>query len=317
VNDPTVSVLFVVGNQRERAARALASILGQNGIDRAEVVLLDCGRPPMESLPGADDPVVRVFPRPERGDFGALRADAVRLSRSPIVVFVEEHVEVLPGWLEAIESAFADGAFAGVGAEVHSLNSGVGVSDLIAAMNYVRWQPPARRREDVDVIVGHNAAYLRAALIAFGVELDDLLGSEPVLQRRLVESGGRLLVDPAVRIAHRNEVSVRSICRGYYLWNVSFGATWAATDNWSAMRRAAQVVGIPWWVARRVTQMVHEALPETRRELLRRLPAVLAAQTSGAFGIAIGCTLGDRGHGGRFTDYELDEPRGPVSTSSL
>jgi hypothetical protein len=62
--------------------------------------------------------------------------------------------------------------------------------------------------------------------------------------------------------------------------------------------------------------MLREAHPEARRVLLRRLPALLAAQAAGAAGIAVGCTLGDRGHGRRFTDYEIDEPRGPAATSS-
>jgi hypothetical protein len=290
-------------------------VLDQDGIERAEVVVLDCGRPGLEPLRRVDDPAVRLVPRPERGAFGALRADLVRLARAPIVAFVEEHVEVLPGWLAGIEDALSSGEYAAAGGEVHPLNPGVGISDLVAAMNYVRWQPPARRRERADVIVGHNAAYRRDDLLAFGAELDRLLGSEVVLQRALVERGRPLLVDPAIRIAHRNETTVRSICRGYYLWNVSFGETWARTEQWSTARRAAQVAGVPWWVARRVTQMLREAQPESRRVLLRKFPALLAAQTSGAAGIAVGCTLGDRGRAARrFTDYEMDEPRGALET---
>jgi hypothetical protein len=47
--------------------------------------------------------------------------------------------------------------------------------------------------------------------------------------------------------------------------------------------------------------------------LLRHLPTVLVTQTAAAVGIAVGCTLGDRGHARRFADYELDVDRGPVS----
>jgi hypothetical protein len=313
---PTVSVVLVVGRQRARAARGLASVLGQDGIERAEVLLVECAPPGTPPLPGSDHEAVRVLERRGRGPFGELRADAVRAARGPVVAFVEEHVEALPGWLEAIESALGGGAWVAAGGEVHPLNPGVGISDLVAAMNYVRWQPPATRREDADVIVGHNAAYRRDALLALGDDLGGLLGSEVVLQRRLREAGGRLLVDPSIRIAHRNEVGVRSIARGYYLWNVSFGETWSATERWSRARRAAQVVGLPWWVARRVSDMLRTAQPEVRRQLVRRLPAVLVAQAAGAAGIAVGCTVGDRGHARRFTDYELDEPRGPDAVSA-
>jgi hypothetical protein len=311
-----VSVVLVVGGQRRRAERALASVLGQEGIERAEVLLVECARPGTPALPGAGHPAVRLLARPERGPFGAIRAGAVRAGRAPIVAFVEEHVEALPGWLAGIERALAGGSFVGVGGEVHALNPGVGISDLVAAMNYVRWQPPARRQEGADVIVGHNAAFRRDALLSFGDALDELLGSEVVLLRRLRARGGRLLVDPAIRIAHRNEVGVLSIAKGYYLWNVSFGATWAELESWSTGRRAAQVVGAPWWVARRVAHMLRAAQPAVRRELVRRMPAVLVAQAAGAAGLAVGCTLGDRGHGRRFTDYELDEPRGPDDASS-
>jgi hypothetical protein len=315
VSTPSVSVVLVVGAQRPRAARALRSVLDQKGIERAEVVLVECGRPGTPPLPGSDHPSVRVVERRERGAFGELRAEGARAARAEIVAYIEEHVEALPGWLTGIESALGDGPFAAVGGEVHPLNPGVGISDLVGAMNYVRWLPPARRQEDADVIVGHNAAYRRAELLALGDDLGRMLGSEIVLLRVLRARGCRLLVEPAIRIAHRNEVSVRSIARGYYLWNVSFGATWAATERWSGLRRAAQVAGIPWWVARRVAQMLRTAEPQTRKLLARRLPAVLVAQTAGAAGIAVGCTLGERGQGVRFTDYELDEARGPDGTS--
>lgn len=313
--DPAVSVLLVVGDQRARAERALASVLAQDGLDRAEVVLVDCGRPGTEPLSGSGHIAVRVLARPERGPFGALRAEAVRRARAPVVAFLEEHVEARPGWLEAIERAMALPDVVGVGGEVGSLNPGVGISDVVATMNYARWLPPARPRADADVIVGHNAAYRRERLLALGPRLDALLGSEVVLQRALRSRGGRLVVDPEVRIGHLNETTTRSICRGYYLWNVSFGDTWAATEGWSSARRAAQVVGIPWWVARRLTQMWREAGPEARRVLGRHPGTVLASQVAGAAGIAVGCTLGERGHERRFTDYELDAHRDSASSA--
>ena len=313
--DPAVSVVLVVGDQRERAARALASVLAQDGLERAEVLLVECAHPGHEPLQGSDHPAVRVLGRPERGSFGELRAGAVRESRAPIVAFVEEHVVARAGWLVAIDRAMAPEDVAGVGGEVDALNPGVGISDVVATMNYARWQPPARPRADADLIVGHNAAYRRERLLAFEPELGRLLGSEVVLQRALRARGGRLVVDPEVRIAHLNETTTRSICRGYYLWNVSFGDTWARAERWSTARRVAQVVGMPWWVTRRVTQMWREAGPEARRVLRRRPATVVAAQVAGAAGIAVGCTLGDRGHGRRFTDYELDAFRASASSA--
>ena len=218
--------------------------------------------------------------------------------------------------LVGIERVLGSGDYAGASGEVHTLNPGAGISDVVAAMNYARWLPPLTRASDADVIVGHNAAYRTADLLGLDDRLDLLLGSEVVLQRELVARGRPLRIDPGIRIGHLNETRTADISRGYFLWNVSFGAGWADAERWSALRRAAQVVGVPWWVVRRVADMLHATRGTSRRALLRHLPTVLVSQLAGAAGIAVGCTLGERGHGVRFTDYEIDTPRSSAGTSS-
>ena len=154
-------------------------------------------------------------------------------------------------------------------------------------------------------------------MLDFGDLLEDYLNAEPVLQWKLAERGRPLLIDPAIRIAHLNETTLRSFCTGYYLWSVCFGAGWSQAEGWSASRRALQVIGAPWWVARRLVDVLHTVPePQYRRTLLRHLPSVLASQSAAAFGIAVGCTLGNRGHARRFADYELDEDRGPATASA-
>ena len=239
---PSVSVVIVPGNQRERATTLLASVLAQQGIERAEIILLDAADG-VAAAPRSDHAPVRLF-TPARA--GSLRRAARRRQSATPRTDCRLHRGArrrcrAGSWRSSVRSPPA--TTPAQAREVHVLNPGVGISDLVAAMNYVRWQPPARRREDVDVIVGHNAAYRRDDLLAFGDEIDRLLGSEVVLQRALVARGRPLLVDPAIRISHRNETEVRSICRGYYLWNVTFGDTWArpragrpgdARRRWSA-----------------------------------------------------------------------------------
>ena len=74
-------------------------------------------------------------------------------------------------------------------------------------------------------------------------------------------------------------------------------------------RRAMQVVGVPWWVFLRVKRMLGEVPPASRRPLLRHLLGVIASQTAGAVGIAVGCLGRDPTAASRFTDYELDVDR--------
>jgi glycosyltransferase involved in cell wall biosynthesis len=313
--DPAVSIVIVVGNQREQAARALASVLAQEGTEQAEVVLVDCARPVGPPLPGSDNPTVRVVMRPERGAFGAVRADAVRLARGPIIAFLEEHAEALPGWLAAIKNVLGSGDYLGASGEIHTANPGKGISDVVAVMNYSRWLPPLTHAWNTDLIVGHNAAYRTVDLLGLGTRLDMLLGSEVILQRELAGHGRQFRIDPSIRIRHSNETRTRDICRGYYLWNVSFGAGWSEAEQWSPLRRAAQVLGIPWWVIRRVGDMLRCTRGASQSTLVRHLPTVLVSQLAGALGIAVGCTLGERGEEERMTDYEVDTPR-PRSRAS-
>ena len=107
-----------------------------------EVLLVDyCARrfPP---ITGSDHPAVRLIHKDQLEPFGRIRAEAVHLARGHIISFLEEHCVAFPRWAEAILRAHAQG-WDGVGPEIHNGNPGVGVSDGIALMNYVRWLPPA------------------------------------------------------------------------------------------------------------------------------------------------------------------------------
>lgn len=308
-----VSVVIIPGNRRERAARSLASVLDQDGIEHAEVIVLDGANDGSAPLPRSDHPSVRLFARPQRGTYGGLRAEGTRLANAPIVAFLEEHAIALPGWLAAIEDALGSGEYAGASGEVHPLNPGEGISDAVALMNYARWLPPLEERGPSKLVVGHNSAYRREDLLVFGDELEHYLSCEVVLQWRLGARERPFLIDPAIRVAHMNETTVSAICKGYYLWHVSFGAGWSRADDWSAGRRAAQALGSPWWVARRLYDVARAAPPRHRRTLLRHLPAMVVAQSAAAAGLAVGCTRGERTHALRFADYELDQDRGQAT----
>src|SRR5688572_16095101 len=116
---PVISIILVVGGQRVRAGRALASILSQAGIEQAEVILGDAGPADGPPLPRADDARVRLIRFPRTLSFGEMRAEGVRQARGGLVAFLEEHCIALPGWLAATMAALK-GPWVGVGGEVHN-----------------------------------------------------------------------------------------------------------------------------------------------------------------------------------------------------
>ena len=70
---PALSVILVIGGQREREARALQSLLEQSAIDRMEILLYDLGPVDCPPIPGSDHPRVRLT-RQTPGRFARGRA---------------------------------------------------------------------------------------------------------------------------------------------------------------------------------------------------------------------------------------------------
>jgi hypothetical protein len=312
---PEMSVVLLVGKHRHRAERSLRSLLGQSAIDRMEVLLIDFSAGRAAAIPGSDHPAVRCVDKNQLEPFGRVRAEAVRLARGEIVAFVEEHCEALPGWGEAVLRAHAQG-WDGVGPEVHNANPGVGASDAIALMNYVRWLPPARPG-GANLLVGNNSSYRRSTLLARTDDLDRLMACDPLLQWKLVEAGGRLAVDPAVKVAHWNEAEVRVIARGYYLWNRMFAPMRARLFHWSRLRVFTWTLLLPALPVVRAWKLGWTAIrrqPPMGGAFLRALPVILAAQSAAALGLAVGWILGSGDAETRFLEYELEAERSRPET---
>ncbi len=139
---PQLCVIITVGEQRERAERLLASVLAQSAVEQVEVILIDAAAH-LLPLAGSDHPAVRVSPAGAGATFGGTRAEAIKQTRAPVIAFLEDHVEALPGWAEAVIAAH-EGPWAGVGFEMHNANRGVGISNAVAVMNYLPYLAPAK-----------------------------------------------------------------------------------------------------------------------------------------------------------------------------
>ncbi|HSB90116.1 MAG TPA: Gfo/Idh/MocA family oxidoreductase [Anaerolineales bacterium] len=306
---PEASIILVVGNQRARAARALESILHQDGIDRAEVLLVDLGRPGHPPLPGSEQPLVRVLGGEGLRSYGPARAEAVGRARGEFVVFMEEHCLAQPGWLRSLVSRLSDGPWAGVGPRVVSANPGVGFSDAMEMIEYGRWVTKRSPRE-TEMLPGNNSAYRRQDLLDLGPELESLFLADTVLQWRLMDEGKRLFEEPGAVIAHRHPVTLWSAVRGEFLYHIGFAGARAESFGWPWPVRlgyAAASVIIPWLRLSRMLRATEDDRTATR--LRRSLPGVLLLLYSSVLGQAVGAVWGSGSLALRFTDYELNEPR--------
>lgn len=308
--EPRVSIAMVVGKRRARAARALRSVLRQPGIDQTEIIVLDAGGVGVEPLPGSDHPAVRTLQADDANTFGTLRARAVRQARSPIVAFLEDHIEVGPDWLSGLLQAF-EGRWAAVGAEVHNLNAQVGISPLIALINYGLWTPPMQKGE-ASMLAGNNTAYRRQVLMAYESELDDLMLSDTVLQWRLTGDGHRMQADPSVVIRHLNPTTSWDAVQAEYLYHWAFAALRSSTFGWSILKRMGYVLlspAVPWLRFARLLRLVRKKWPDRFAFYLAHAPRLLLYLHAAAAGQDVGLLAGMRHADAKFTNFELNTPR--------
>lgn len=307
---PELSAVVVVGDLRERAGDCLRSLLGQGLGERLEVLLVDVAGDGATPVAGSDAPPVRILKLQPATTFAQARAGAVREARGAVVAFLEEHTLAHPGWGEALLGAHR-GPYAGVGPAIVNGNPGVGKSDIGGLLAYGHFYPPCRRAE-VEFLAGHNSSYKRDALLALGEDLDRLLRSDLVLQRRLRRLGHRLLVEPAAVLAHRNEVSLRVRARGIFLWYRTYAVLRAEEDRWSAARRAFYIAAtpvVPLYFLAHFTRFVRRERAAHLEILLRGTLHALAVMLAGAAGQALGLMMGPGNADAAFSRFELTAPR--------
>ncbi len=304
---PYVSIILIIGTQREDSERALASILSQTGLEQAEVLLYDTAGDRFRPPAGSNHPAVRRQAAQNAAPLNELRAKAVEAARGEVVAFVEQHVVVVPGWLETVIRGMRAG-HAGVGGAPGSLNPGAGLSDILALINFGFFRPVAPARA-CSLLPANNSAYRRDVLLSFGDELPALLASEMLLDAKIVERGNTLWLDPGAKFLHLNEETLPGGARGYYYWNLIFGENRARVSHWSGWRKLVQGLATPVIPFIRYRKYMLHLWRDDRQSvplLLRYTSVFLYIQLAAALGIAIGAWFGAGDAEMKFGNYELN-----------
>lgn len=260
---------------------------------------------------GAEHPAVVTIPLPEETSFAGARLAAIRAARGSAVALVEEHSRALPGWASAVLAAHAEG-WAAVASEMHVANPGIGKADINGVMNYGLFAPPLARGEGTMAPPFHTS-FRREALLALGPALEEAAFSDICLWDEVQRRGGRLLQEPAARLAHLNETTLWAPLVADFHFHRFWVGYRRRKERWSLARCLAAFLLAPVYPAyylRLYARRLSERNPELAR-LLRRNPAhVYLRQLGPAAGQAFGLLFGPGRAAGRFTRYEIVEPRG-------
>jgi hypothetical protein len=150
---------------------------------------------------------------------------------------------------------------------MHNANPERIVSWADFLVGYGPWAAPIAKGE-VDYLPGHNSSYKRDALLAYDVELEELMEAETVLMWDLRSKGRRLLLEPAAFTAHMNFGRWQSWLAVMFFNGRAFAHTRAA--QWALPKRLAFAAASPRIPFVRLRRTIGHA----RR--LRRGPAFLA-----------------------------------------
>jgi len=292
---PDLSVVIVCGDPGTRRGleRTLHSLVLQQGVERIEIIVVDCAQPGAPLLRGSDHLSVRSVKLPRTGTTMAqARAEGVRRANAPIVAFLDEHSFAMAGWAEGLIRAH-QGPWAGVGGEIFNGTCAQGFSDPIYLMGHGSWMPPAQRGE-AELLPSHDTCYKRDIILKYGDDLAELLMAEPVLMRKLRQDGHRLFTEPDVKSMHGYTVNPMTLV-AFYAWSRCFAASRAKVFGWSRVRRL--VIGLlspllPFARAGRLFLYLLRKRPSTLPTYLVGLPIILLAQTGAAIGEGLGLLFG-------------------------
>jgi glycosyltransferase involved in cell wall biosynthesis len=231
---PLISVVICTLNRADRLAKALASVLGQEG--DFEILVVDNGSTDRTSDVVHEMPStkIRYLVEPVLGLCHA-RNRGWRAAFGRYVAYLDDDAIALPGWIRAIEEAFATHPRAGVaGGRVEPIWEGdrpEWLSDGIAlGLALLDWseKPKILRDLSVEWLVGTNMVIpsrLLEEIGGFHPALDRrgrrLLASGDVfLQKQIQDRGYDCVYYPAIAVRHAVPTSrlTKSWFRRRYYW---------------------------------------------------------------------------------------------------
>jgi hypothetical protein len=218
---------------------------------------------------------------PELNSTSEARAAGIRNARAAVVVLTEDHSFVTPGWASALIDAHRDD-WAAVGPTLLNANPATAVSWSNLAIEYGPWLHPAPGGAAAHV-AGHNAAYKRDVLLAYGDSLGAMMEAESVLHWDLQRRGHRVAVAPAARIRHENFSRLPPALVVKFNLGRMFAGNRAM--GWPLWKRAVYAAGSPALpfirTARGLADLRRARAPRPAPILAATLFSLLAANSAG------------------------------------
>jgi len=237
------------------------------------------------------------------------RVAGVRAAHAPIVYFAETHSFPEPELCAELLAAFERSPCTAVGAGMLNANPDSMLSWAGLLLDYGQWLAGGIEGPR-DHVAGHNGAYRRQALLAYGDRLGELMRADTVLTAQLRADGHRFHFAPAARTRHLNV----SRLRPFLLERFAAGREFAAARVAGAplLRRLLFVAGSPLIPLIRLLRVRDQVarVDAAHRPPWRALPALCLALVTSAAGELWGYAFGASASGAlRLAEIEVHRSR--------
>ena len=219
---PSAAIVFPTQRRREYLAVALASVSAQARAHGAEILVVEDDRadPETERLAAANG--ARYIAHGEARGLNAARNTAIDAASSDLFCFLDDDVEVWPGWLDAMlagAAAYPDHEV--LGGPIRARLEGSHLRACGREPLPVTTLDLGLQDTDAAFVWGANLTIRRAAIERVGRfdESLQLYGDEEEFQIRLKAAGGRIRYVAKAGVDHRRtgkDAKIRSLSRSAY-----------------------------------------------------------------------------------------------------
>lgn len=321
---PEISVILVT-ERFDTVRDVVRCLLAQTVRDRLELVLVtrtaaELG--PLDDLSALAAAQVVEVGAAAMADVHPARVAGIHAARAPIVAFGETHSFPEPEFCAELLAAHRGGSWVAVGSGMLNANPASALSWSGLLLDYGAWLAgtPGGPCEHV---AGHNGAYRRASLLAYGDELVALMRADTVLTARLHADGHRFYFAPQARTRHLNVSRLGSWSLERFAAGREFAA--ARVAGIAPAQRLLFVLGSPLIPAIRLLRILRlvARLAPADRPPLSSLPALVGALLISGAGELCGYAFGSSELGRRqlaeieiyrarhVTGWSFDPPAGP------
>ncbi len=204
--EPTASIIVPTRLRAGYLDVALASIAPQAAAAGAELLVVDDG-PDEATHAAARRHGARYVAHAQSRGLNAARNSAIDAAATDLLVFVDDDVEVRPGWLAALlaADAAAEPAVGVLTGPIHARLEDHRLRSCGRELPPITTQDHGTRDRDVDHAWGANMTVRRAAIARAGRfdETRELYGDEQEWQGRLRAAGGRIRYVAGAALDHR------------------------------------------------------------------------------------------------------------------